>query len=122
MFLRVALFSAALLWSLTSTAHCAPVPTADVNAALNRQLATIAVSAISTDPLRAPISRPTAARVTIGDGRIPSMTFSPTIAAIAARFASAARIMDIRRGGFDADFWGVFNRSRSIKLGFSIGL
>jgi len=118
----VAAIAFGLLLSNHAIAVGAPSPAGEPNAALNRQLASLAVSP-------APLSRIRPAPLVglfapVASERLPKRNWlsNPSIMAIAARFTSAEQILHFRHGGFDANFWGILNRGRGIVIRYSARL
>jgi hypothetical protein len=125
MFVRLVILAAAfIVLGVTSRAIAdgAPVAAAATNVVLNRQLATLALSpplAPSAHPWMpagfSPSTRP------VVHARSAWLA-NPTIVEIATRFTSAEHLMHFRKSGFDLNLWGIFDRSRRIRLGFAVRL
>jgi hypothetical protein len=110
-----------------SSASPAPTPTGDSMLVLNQQIATMLRPTVAPTPGQPPgqarrspfegFSPRVAA-----DRRQPDWLSSPTLLSIAARFTSAERILHYQHSGLDANFWGVLNRGRGIRVRFFIRL
>jgi hypothetical protein len=130
MFARaVTLATVTIVWFLgtQSMGLSAPTPTGASIDVLNHQIASMIVTANATMP--APPVGPSRSSAlerfsprTAVDRRIPDWLSSPTFLLMAARFTSAERILHFRHAGLDANFWGVFNRSRGIRVRFIVRL
>jgi hypothetical protein len=126
MFTRaVNLIAATIMWLIwnQSIALGAPTPTGDSILVLNQQIATMILPTTAPRPLQ-PLG---AARHypleglsprTAVDHSKPDWLSSPSLLSIATRFTSAERILHYRHAGFDANFWGVLNRGRGIRVRF----
>src|SRR5579864_2782502 len=112
---RVVTFGAvAIVWLLStqSIAQSAPAPPAASNVVLNRRLASMAFAPIPS-ALRPSMPDVLFWHSATDQKQKPDWLSSPTFMAIASRFTSVERVLHYRRGGVDANFWGVLNRSRS---------
>jgi hypothetical protein len=115
-----------LIWN-QSIASAAPTPTGESIVVLNQQIATMIRPTIAPRPVQ-PLGL---ARHSAFDGFSPRLAVdqrqqdwlsNPTFLSIAARFTSAERILHYRNAGFDANFWGVLNHGRGIRVRFSVRL
>jgi len=120
----VSLAAIATVWSLSnsSIATSAPAPTGGSNFVLNRQFAAAVFPSIPPKRVHLSASEGLPPPTDAGQHRKPDLLTSPTFLAVAARFASAERILHYRAGGFDANFWGAFDRGRGIRIGYSVHL
>ena len=50
----------------------------------------------------------------------PSALLSPVLLNFASRYSKAERFLHFRSGGFDANFWGELNSSRSVHLRYVV--
>jgi hypothetical protein len=130
MFVRAVTLTAIIIaWLLgnQSIAWGAPTPTGDSIIVLNHQIASMILTAnaqITVQPVGPP--RPTAVqrlspRSAVNQGK-PDWLSNPTFLLMAARFTSAERILHFRHAGFDANFWGIVNRGRGIRVRFFVRL
>jgi hypothetical protein len=120
---RVIAFTLASLISmlcLVSRATCASSPRAEPTAALNRQLASIAHISDPKDAVLSKAAGFPAARTSTAQTRVFSPQTLATFRMFAARYAAARRILDFRAAGFDANLWGVFAPSRTVKMSYSV--
>jgi len=125
MIARLVTFGAvAIVWSLSnqSIAQSAPAPTAASNVVLNRRLASMALAPAPPSTLRPSMPEVLFSRTPPDQERKPNWLSSPAFMAIASRFTSVERLLHYRRGGVDANLWGVLNRSRSIRIEYMIRL
>lgn len=113
-----------IIWLLCnhSIAQGAPVPIAGSNTALNRQLESMAFPPARPSPARTAMLEVTSPRTPVERASEPNWLTSPAFLAIAAHFTAAERLLHYRRAGWDANFWGVLNRNRVIRIGFSVRL
>jgi hypothetical protein len=117
----------AMIWLLSnqSISQGAPTPTDGANVVLNRQIATMVYSQTPSGTLHPSVLEvrsPRTATDQTRQTRRPDWLSSPTFIAIASRFTSAERFLHYRHGGVDANFWGVLNRSRAVRVEYSIHL
>jgi hypothetical protein len=114
------------IWN-QSIASAAPTPAGDSIVVLNQQIATMIHPTIAPRPVQ-PLGP---ARHSAFEGFSPRLAVdqrqhdwlaNPTFLSMAARFTSAERILHYRYAGFDANFWGVLNRGRGIRVRFSVRL
>jgi hypothetical protein len=115
---------AAMIWSLSSRsiAQSAPAPAGEPNIVLNRQLASMVFPPTRSSPTHPSVMVASYSRTAVDQQRKPDWLSNPVFLAIASHFTSAERILHYRHAGIDANFWGVLNRSRTIRLGFSVRL
>jgi hypothetical protein len=114
-----------LIWN-QSIARAAP-PVGDSIVILNHQIASMILTANAPLPVQPVVPRrPTALEEfsprTAIDHRTPDWVSNPTFLMMAARFTSAERILHFRHAGFDANFWGVLNQGRGIRVRFFVRL
>jgi hypothetical protein len=114
----------AMIWSLSghSIAQSAPAPAGEPNIVLNRQLASMAFPPTRSSPIHPSALVASYPRTAVDQQRKPDWLSNPVFLTIASHFTSAERILHYRHAGIDANFWGVLNRSRTIRLGFSVRL
>lgn len=93
-------------------------PVANGNAALNRQLATMA-STSAPIPAALPAIQQFSTPTPIDKRANPSWFSSPAFLAIAAHFTTAERLLHYRHGGVDGNFWGMLSSDHRIKIQFS---
>lgn len=126
---KVILFVVAVTWLLSnqSIARGAPTPAGDSLIVLNRQIASMILPPAAPRPMQ-PL-RPTGSSTLKGlpalaavDQRKSAWLTSPGFLAVAAGFTSAERILHYRHAGVDANFWGILNRDRGIRIRFSVRL
>lgn len=130
MFARnVSLFVVAVTWLLSnqSIARAAPTPAGDSMIVLNRQIASMILPLAAPRPVQS--MRPTGSSTLKGlpaltavDQRKAEWLTSPAFLAVAAGFTSAERILHYQHAGLDANFWGILNRDRGIRIRFSVRL
>jgi hypothetical protein len=119
---------AATIWLLSSRsiAQGAPTPAGEPNGesniVLNRQLASMVFPPTRSIPVHPLVSDVSYPRTAVDQQRKPDWLSNPIFLAIASHFTSAERILHYRRAGIDANFWGILNRGRTIRLGFSVRL
>ena len=130
MFVRaVTLTAITIAWLLgnQSLARGETTQTGDSIIVLNHQIASMIRTANAPIPVQ-PVGppRPSAQQGlsprTAVDQRKPDWLSNPTFLSMAARFTSAERILHYRHAGFDANFWGIVNRGRGIRVRFFVRL
>jgi hypothetical protein len=112
-----------IIWilSVQPIAQGAPLPADGSIVALNRQLASMVLASPTPSPVHPALVNGFLPRTAV-DQRKPQWLSNPTFLALAARFTSAERLLHYRHSGFDANFWGIVNRGRGVRIGFSVRL
>jgi hypothetical protein len=118
---RLTVLALILLLSNHAKAEGAPPPGGESNVVLNHQLAAM-VSPAPPRVVAQPAFEARSPRTAVNQQPAPSWFTSPVFLAIAEHFTSAERILHYRHGGLDANFWGVLNRRRSVRIEFSARL
>lgn len=113
---------AGIAWMISAVpAFAAPSSPNPSTLQINRQLASLVATPERAAPVAiAPgalsLQRPSPA----GQTRLLSPQALATFHQLAVRYTHAERILDYRHAGFDANFWSLFDRSKTVKFGYAI--